>query len=213
MCKSCCKIHRSQISNLKSSAGTIALICGIEAEQNSLQSIWPVQKSYILVLLWVILDSQTPGLSCRWNPYVSCFNHLQPSSPHVLTQPLAANSDFRKTHEIRREVWLVVGPPLWKIWKSIVVNWDDDIPNKWENKKWQPNHQPGSLWNFQPQDFPPLASPTPSSQDLPYRRRGSFRRRSRNGSWNLGATRERSLLGESDEPNSLEWVHHNKLTI
>ena len=22
------------------------------------------------------------------------------------------------------------------------VNWDDDIPNIWENKKWQPNHQP-----------------------------------------------------------------------
>ena len=34
---------------------------------------------------------------------------------------------------------LVVGwPPLWKIW----VNWDEDIPNIWENKKWQPNHQP-----------------------------------------------------------------------
>ena len=22
------------------------------------------------------------------------------------------------------------------------VNWDDEIPNIWENKKWQPNHQP-----------------------------------------------------------------------
>ena len=28
--------------------------------------------------------------------------------------------------------------PLWKTW----VNWDDEIPNLWENKKWQPNHQP-----------------------------------------------------------------------
>ena len=27
--------------------------------------------------------------------------------------------------------WLVVGPPLWKI----LVNWDDEIPNIWENKK------------------------------------------------------------------------------
>ena len=26
--------------------------------------------------------------------------------------------------------WLVVEPPLWKIW----VNWDDEIPNIWENK-------------------------------------------------------------------------------
>ena len=22
------------------------------------------------------------------------------------------------------------------------VSWDDDIPNIWENEKWQPNHQP-----------------------------------------------------------------------
>ena len=28
--------------------------------------------------------------------------------------------------------------PLWKIWKSIGMI----IPNIWENKKWQPNHQP-----------------------------------------------------------------------
>ena len=35
-------------------------------------------------------------------------------------------------------IWLVVGPPLWKIWKSIGMI----IPNIWENKKWQPNHQP-----------------------------------------------------------------------
>ena len=26
--------------------------------------------------------------------------------------------------------------------KNMIVNWDDDIPNLWENKKWQPNHQP-----------------------------------------------------------------------
>ena len=25
------------------------------------------------------------------------------------------------------------------------VNWDDDIPNIWENKKWQPNHQPENI--------------------------------------------------------------------
>ena len=34
--------------------------------------------------------------------------------------------------------WLVVGPPLWKIWTSIGMI----IPNIWENRKWQPNHQP-----------------------------------------------------------------------
>ena len=46
--------------------------------------------------------------------------------------------------------WLVVGPPLWKIYES--VNWDDEIPNI--NGKishwWQPNHQPDwDDWRFQ----------------------------------------------------------------
>ena len=34
--------------------------------------------------------------------------------------------------------------------KNMKVNWDDDIPNIWENKKWQPNHQPamnGYIWS------------------------------------------------------------------
>ena len=35
--------------------------------------------------------------------------------------------------------WLVVGPPLWKIWKSIGMM---IFPTEWENKTWQPNHQP-----------------------------------------------------------------------
>ena len=35
-------------------------------------------------------------------------------------------------------IWLVLWTPL----KNMKVNWDDDIPNIWENKKWQPNHQP-----------------------------------------------------------------------
>ena len=39
--------------------------------------------------------------------------------------------------------WLVVGPPLWKIWKSIGMM---IIPNIWENKKWQPNHQPARVF-------------------------------------------------------------------
>ena len=41
-------------------------------------------------------------------------------------------------------IWLVVGPPLWKIWKSVGMI----IPNIWENKKWQPNHQPVILGNL-----------------------------------------------------------------
>ena len=26
--------------------------------------------------------------------------------------------------------------------KNMKVNWDDEIPHIWENKTWQPNHQP-----------------------------------------------------------------------
>ena len=46
--------------------------------------------------------------------------------------------------------WLVVGPPLWKIWVRQLGWWDSQY--FWENKKWQPNHQPVfiCLSNFQP---------------------------------------------------------------
>ena len=30
--------------------------------------------------------------------------------------------------------------------KNMKVNWDDENPNIWENKKWQPNHQPVHVW-------------------------------------------------------------------
>ena len=46
------------------------------------------------------------------------------------------------------------------------VIWDDEIPNVWENKKWQPNHQPGKnletlklsevMWVFSPAYVEPL---------------------------------------------------------
>ena len=36
------------------------------------------------------------------------------------------------------KMWLVVSTPL----KKILVNWDDDIPNIWDNKIDVPNHQP-----------------------------------------------------------------------
>ena len=47
--------------------------------------------------------------------------------------------------------WLLVGgwaTPL----KSMKVNWDDEIPNIWENKTWQPNHQPNEV-HFQERGF------------------------------------------------------------
>ena len=32
--------------------------------------------------------------------------------------------------------------------KNMKVNWDDEQPNIWENKKWQPNHQPVILYVY-----------------------------------------------------------------
>ena len=49
---------------------------------------------------------------------------------------------FRRTYQII--IWLVVGPPLWKIWQSIGMI----IPNIWENKKWQPNNQPEIIMDY-----------------------------------------------------------------
>ena len=42
--------------------------------------------------------------------------------------------------------WLVVGPPLWKIWKSIGMI----IPNIWENKIDVPKHQPDKYFHNHP---------------------------------------------------------------
>ena len=42
-------------------------------------------------------------------------------------------------------IWLVVSTPL----KNMKVNWDDEIPNIWENKFDVPNHQPViNPWHF-----------------------------------------------------------------
>ena len=86
-----------------------------------------------------------------WGMVYSYFTHMKLATPvHdpalARAQPSLASHDAR-TVEPQRNVrfvaavftddWLVVGPPLWKIWKSIGMI----IPNIWENKKWQPNHQ------------------------------------------------------------------------
>ena len=55
---------------------------------------------------------------------------------------------------------------LWKIW----VNWDDDIPNIWENKIHVPNHHP-SFWGEIPHFFSdqPTVSDTATPLRLPTR--------------------------------------------
>ena len=61
------------------------------------------------------------------------------------------------------QVWLVGGwtTPL----KNMKVNWDDEIPNIWENKIDVPNHQPDDLATFvwpRPQNKGPVNSVTES---------------------------------------------------
>ena len=66
---------------------------------------------------WIILAS--------WKAQSSTFYGLDPNSSKVSTMNI---------------YWLVVGPPLWKIWVRQLGWWDSQVI--WENKKWQPNHQP-----------------------------------------------------------------------
>ena len=53
---------------------------------------------------------------------------------------------YDKEGKQKHYTWLVGGwaTPL----KNMKVNWDDEIPNIWEHKKWQPNHQPACKWDF-----------------------------------------------------------------
>ena len=56
--------------------------------------------------------------------------------------------------------WLVVEPPLWKIWKSIGMM----IPNIWENKN-VPNHQPDQRFHHLTQTLVPPALHMPPAED------------------------------------------------
>ena len=47
-------------------------------------------------------------------------------------------SGYRGISNLNRTGWWFSHPSE----KYEFVNWDDDIPQIWENKKWQPNHQP-----------------------------------------------------------------------
>ena len=53
--------------------------------------------------------------------------------PDLLCRPLEDHGLFSQKWGVgkRTVIWSVVGPPLWKIWKSIGMI----IPNIWENKK------------------------------------------------------------------------------
>ena len=75
--------------------------------------------------------------------------------------------------------------------KNMKVNWDDDIPNLWENKKWQPNHQPASelivsiVFSDKPKSQVSSKSCPKAWGDLPRKR--STRVESCGGSRNMGA--------------------------
>ena len=68
-----------------------------------------------------------------WLSIWVCHGGGEKTTPGNKKRQLASSSPMRlvwlQTHYIH---WLVVYLPLWKIWKSIDVNWDDDIPNLWK---------------------------------------------------------------------------------
>ena len=94
-----------------------------------------------------------PGVSCnfslnpiRWHFRMSLHQglpRLTPGFQHAATGLVWKHS----WHDENRWNGWIVGSgwwfePLWKIWKSNGMI----IPNIWENKKWQPNHQPGMVY-------------------------------------------------------------------
>ena len=102
-------------------------------------------KAMVKSLKWTIWSSHPWKTSCQngqcphamesiWTPtgsIKSCTHrHLQMTRPWV-TLPAAWLVHPRKQKSPEIPSWLVVGPPLWKIWKSIGMT----IPNIWENEK------------------------------------------------------------------------------
>ena len=69
---------------------------------------------------------------------------FQNPSPSLQTYPRELQKKW--SWWLLHMVWLVVWTPL----KNRKVNWDHEIPNIWENKKWQPNHQPVVCLNLVP---------------------------------------------------------------
>ena len=103
-------------------------------------------------------------------------------TPHIEISTWGS-SIFRPPHGCKSLVLVFSGWPFWlKKWPRIqqlqhllsstwsgwwlshpsekyeFVNWDDDIPNIWENKKWQPNHQPVMIWGYPHLRKPPFVS-------------------------------------------------------
>ena len=73
-----------------------------------------------------------------------------------------------KSHQIHQILyWLVVRPPLWKIWVR-QLGWLA-TQYEWENKKWQPNHQPAIVFlhEFRGQPMAPVALTCQSCATLP----------------------------------------------
>ena len=70
----------------------------------------------------------------------TCASGLAIDSTNSGPQTVMHGTFFRRIFGDFSDDWLVVGPPLWKI---LVKSIGMIIPNIWENKKWQPNHQPG----------------------------------------------------------------------
>ena len=68
-------------------------------------------------------------------------NQAHEGSTNLCSNNTFVRSPFGQSANILSGWWF---EPLWKIWTSIGMI----IPNIWENKKWQPNHQPAMVLNL-----------------------------------------------------------------
>ena len=97
-------------------------------------------------------------LLCPWKLMLSQRSQLRcfpQNNRRIVRRCTASQAPFPRATP---HYWLVVGPPLWKIWVSqlgwlatqYMEIWKSigmmRFPTEWENKKWQPNHQPDYKW-------------------------------------------------------------------
>ena len=77
--------------------------------------------------------------SCGENSEVQLHGDPKHKKGTSSRRPISWGQSWPQKAEMR--IWLVVKPPLWKIWKSVGMISNPILMGKF--KKWQPNHQPG----------------------------------------------------------------------
>ena len=92
-----------------------------------------------MVFLW--FSYGFPSTPRGSHPLLRFFGTLQGTEKHLpregVIDGLLSREHHQETH-LDKDWWFQVSTPR----KNMKVSWDDDIPNIWENKKKNPNHQP-----------------------------------------------------------------------